>query len=123
MNDTVKLAASHPDHPMLTGDEIVALVSKLTHQIERCGVGPELTEAVTQASDLAFHLRRYVEYAELVRNDRDIKAANLQLLVEKVLDFAEAVQASSDWHDTDDSVHLSVCAREDLVNLARSLKQ
>lgn len=63
------------------------------------------------------------EEARVIEVDRDIEAANLQQLVEKVLDFADAVQASSDWHDTDDSVHLSVCAREDLVNLARSLKQ
>lgn len=123
MNDTVKLAASHPDHPMLTGDELVALVSKLTHQIERCGVGPELTEAVTQASDLSFHMRRYVGYAELLRNDRDIKAANLQLLVEKVLDHAEACERCERGGNDGGDVLDAEDAWEQLKDLARSLKQ
>lgn len=123
MNDTVKLAASHPDHPMLTGDELAALVSDLAYQIERCGIGPELTEAVTQASDLSFHLRRYVGYAELLRNDRDIKAANLQLLVEKVLAVDALVQRTVEGGGDGGDIADAQAAEEELLDLARSLKQ
>ena len=123
MNDKPTLAPSHPECPILSLDELLAKHSELVHQIERCGVGPELTEAVTQASDFGHHLRRYVDNVEA---DRSIKAANLQLLVEKVLTLEAALETSAE--NTDASVAGELedqvqAAGFDMVDLARSLKQ
>ena len=58
----------------------------------------------------------YVLYEDVepIVADRDIKAANLQLLVEKVLTIDEAVEVGDHT--------VGSCLRE-AVNLARSLKQ
>lgn len=56
----IPLAASHPDHPVLTADQLLEQVSLLTLDIERCGASPELTAAVTRAVELHHHLSRFV---------------------------------------------------------------
>lgn len=116
MSTTIPKAASHPDYPVLSGEEIVEQVRQLTHLIELCGASVELTAAVTAASDIGFHLRRYADAARQTEVDRDIKAANLQLLVDKVLE----------WEVRDSSFQLSPEVEpqfEQMIGLARSLKQ
>ena len=54
------------------------------------------------------------EEARLIEVDRDIKAANLQLLVEKVLAYDALDRGTVDEIDA---------ACKDMVDLARSLKQ
>ena len=53
-----KKAASHPDVPRPSNDELVALATEVCHAIEACGASPELTHAVSLASDLATYLRK-----------------------------------------------------------------
>ena len=68
----------------------------------------------------------YVEYEEarLIEVDRDIKAANLQLLVEKVLAWDSAL-ATMDAGDPPTNADMQALAQAEvsLVDLARSLKQ
>lgn len=59
--EATPLAASHPDHPVLTREQLLAHVDKIIQAIEQCGASPELTAAVSLASDLSFHLRRRLE--------------------------------------------------------------
>jgi hypothetical protein len=56
-----KMAASHPGHPVLSSVELLKLSSDIAQAIERCSASVELTNAVTLASDMYFHLRRYIE--------------------------------------------------------------
>lgn len=46
-------SAGVPDSTRLLGDEIYAAVMEIVDRIERCGASPELTHAVSLASDLA----------------------------------------------------------------------
>lgn len=88
----------------------------MTRRIEACGASVELTNAVSAASDLGFYLRRFVDEVKLTENDRDIKAANLQLLVEKVLIWQvqdSAFQVASELEQL----------FNETIELARSLKQ
>lgn len=64
-----------------------------------------------------YELGNYVLYEEArqIEVDRDIKAANLQLLVEKVLAY--------DGLDDHASVEDAVLAYAGMIELARSLKQ
>lgn len=66
------------------------------------------------------------EEARLIEVDRDIKAANLQLLVEKVLAVETALEALEQNADAalEDTLHDVVqAAGVEMVDLARSLKQ
>ena len=54
----IKKAASHPDVPRPSNEELVELAVQVCYAIERCGASPELTHAVTLASDLATYLRK-----------------------------------------------------------------
>lgn len=75
------------------------------------------------------------EDLDLVTTDRDIKAANLQLLVEKVLAWEIADQAffdvaGADYYPTSDDPdavetagNVVGDAQQEMVDLARSLKQ
>ena len=70
----------------------------------------------------------YVTYEEarLIEVDRDIKAANLQLLVEKVLTLETALDAADQNANAalEDTLNDAVqAAGITLVDLARSLKQ
>lgn len=116
MNDNVPMAASYPNHPVLTGEELIGQSNQVARRIESCGASVELTNAVSAASDLGFHIRRFVDGAKLIENDRDSKAANLQLLVEKVLM----------WQTQDSAFQVAPEVMEqfnETVELARSLKQ
>lgn len=66
MEPAVKMAASHPDYPVLLPEELVALNKELVQAIERCGASPELTHAVTLASDLGYHLNRFIQSRDAV---------------------------------------------------------
>lgn len=59
----------------------------------------------------------------LVTTDRDIKAANLQLLVEKVLAYEESCTRCEDQGNDGADVYEAGLLWSDLLNLARSLKQ
>lgn len=120
MSEQIKMAACHPNHPLLSGEELIGLSNILTTLIEQCGASPALTDAVSAASDLGFHIRRFVAEADLASADRDIKAANLQLLVEKVLDFDAREQGDIDAVAFMDSVEKDWV---EIVELARGLKQ
>lgn len=67
-------------------------------------------------------LLRAPEVLALVQVDRDIKAANLQLLVDKVLDYKEAVESAAGGPDHIDTYEAERLL-DDTVALARSLKQ
>jgi hypothetical protein len=56
-----KMAASHPGHPVLSSVELLKLSADIGQAIERCGASVDLTSAVTLATDMYFHLRRYIE--------------------------------------------------------------
>lgn len=122
MSATIPKAASHPDYPVLSGEELVEQVRQLTHLIELCGASVELTDAVTAASDIGFHLRRYADATRKAKVDRDVKAANLQLLVDKVLDYKEAAESAVGGPDHIDTYEAERLL-DDTVALARSLKQ
>lgn len=49
---------SHPDVPRPSDAELVELARGLCHAIEACGASPELTHAVTLASDLHWYLQK-----------------------------------------------------------------
>ena len=53
-----KKAASHPDVPRPSNDELVELAYQVCLAIEQCGASPELTNAVILASDLHTYLRK-----------------------------------------------------------------
>lgn len=66
------------------------------------------------------------EEARVIEVDRDIKAANLQLLVEKVLALETALEASDQSANAalEDTLQDAVqAAGIEMVDLARSLKQ
>lgn len=116
MNDNVQMAASHPGYPALPGEELTRKSAEVPRLIELCGASVELTNAASAASDLVFHVRRFVAEASIVSTDRGIKAANLQLLVEKVLM----------WEVQDSAFQIAPELQSEfseLMNLARSLKQ
>lgn len=68
----------------------------------------QLKESLKDIDPLCAEHDSIVDQLELVTTDRDIKAANLQLLVEKVSAFAD---------------NLDFDALRSAVDLARSLKQ
>lgn len=51
---------SHPDVPRPSDAELVELARGVCHAIEACGASPELTHAVTLASNLVCHLQKPV---------------------------------------------------------------
>ena len=57
MTEETKAADGAPsgvsDSTQLLGDEIYAALREIVDRVERCGASPELTHAVTLASDLA----------------------------------------------------------------------
>lgn len=61
MEPVIKMAASHPDYPVLLPEELLNLNAELIQAIERCGASPELTHAVTLASDFGHHLNRFIQ--------------------------------------------------------------
>lgn len=63
------------------------------------------------------------EEARLIEVDRDIKAANLQLLVEKVLAVDALVQRTVEGGGDGGDIADAQAAEEELLDLARSLKQ
>lgn len=54
----IKKHPGHPDVPRPSNDELVRLASELVQAIERCGASPDLTGAVTLASDLVCYLKK-----------------------------------------------------------------
>lgn len=56
-----RMAPSHPAYPVLTSAELIEHTRAISPAIELCGASPELTNAVTLASDLVHHVVRYVE--------------------------------------------------------------
>lgn len=60
MSEPIKMAPSHPNHPVLSDEELLDLSVELIGAIERCGASIELTNAVTVASALNCHLERYI---------------------------------------------------------------
>ena len=58
MSQVIPKAASHPDVPRPSNAELVALAGGLCAAIEACGASPELTRAVTLASDLRAYLEK-----------------------------------------------------------------
>lgn len=56
-------AASHPDVPRPSNDELVELARDVVDAIEKCGASRELTHAVMLASDLYCYLRKPVQGA------------------------------------------------------------
>ena len=93
-------------------------------------VGAELEYAPMDTHEFVVY-----EEARLIEVDRDIKAANLQLLVEKVLAWEIADQAffdvaGADYYPTSDDPdavetagNVVGDAQQEMVDLARSLKQ
>ena len=74
MNE-LKKAASHPDVPRPSNDELIKLAIALCNAIERCGASPELTEAVCRASDLLTYLvkpdQRVLMLVEMLESSKD----------------------------------------------------
>lgn len=54
----LKKHPGHPEVPRPSNDELVRLASELVQAIECCGASPELTSAVTLASDLVCYLKK-----------------------------------------------------------------
>lgn len=54
----IKKHPGHPDVPRPSNEELVALASEIVQAIEVCGASPELTHAVTLASDLVCYLKK-----------------------------------------------------------------
>lgn len=54
-------APSHPDVPRPPNNDLVALALRVCHAIEACGASPELTKAVTLASDLHAYLQKPIK--------------------------------------------------------------
>jgi len=55
MNE-IKKAASHPDVPRPSNDELVEMALQVCYAIERCGASVNLTKASILASDLHTYL-------------------------------------------------------------------
>lgn len=82
-----------------------------------------LNEFLKTADPLCAEHDSIVDQLDIVTSDRDIKAANLQLLVEDVLAYDEAcLRCERNGNDGGD-VHEAVETWKHLVDLARSLKQ
>lgn len=58
----IPLHPGNPDYPVLSGEELLFLIHDLAHAIEACGASVELTNAVTKATDLSFHVKRFIEH-------------------------------------------------------------
>lgn len=58
MSEDIKKAVSHPDVLRPSNDELIKLAWEVVHAIEVCGASPELTNAVTLASDLVTYLQK-----------------------------------------------------------------
>lgn len=71
---------------------------------------------------LVLAMAQEIEQLRLVQVDRGIKAANLQLLVEKVLDYKEARDSAVGGPDHIDAYEAERLFDE-IVSLARGLKQ
>jgi len=88
------LAASHPDHPAMSRDELLAHAGKISHAIEACGSSPELTTAVTLASDLSFHLHRYLDALQV-----DLKAIpDKDPICKAVVALCDSIPGSTTWN-------------------------
>ena len=54
----IKKAASHPDVPRPSNDELIELALQVCYAIEECGASLALTRAVGLASDLHTYLKK-----------------------------------------------------------------
>jgi|APMI01.1.fsa_nt_gi hypothetical protein len=54
----LKKAATHPDIPRPSNEDLVRHARDLCHAIEACGASPELTRASGLASDLLAYLQK-----------------------------------------------------------------
>lgn len=81
----VPLAASHPDHPVLTCEELLLRANEISQAIEQCGASSKLTTAVALASDLGLHLRRY--FAAPVVERQPMAIGNLYRTAEDQLEI------------------------------------
>jgi len=57
-DQAIRMAPSHPDVPRPSDAELAEMARQLCQAIEVCGASPELTRAVTMASDLATYLSK-----------------------------------------------------------------
>lgn len=80
--------------------------------------GPNLEYAPDGSSEYVIY-----EDVEPIVADRDIKAANLQLLVENVLSYDDACQRCESSGNDGGDVYEAVETWKQLVDLARSLKR
>ena len=55
---TITKAASHPDVPRPSNDELIKLALDVCYAIEECGASVKLTHAVSLASDLLTYLKK-----------------------------------------------------------------
>jgi hypothetical protein len=53
-----KLAPSHPDVPRPNNDEMMKLAQDVVAAIERCGASPDLSNAISLATDLRTYLSK-----------------------------------------------------------------
>lgn len=51
-------AASHPDVPRPSNDDLIKLARDVCYAIEECGASPALTKAVSLACDLHTYLQK-----------------------------------------------------------------
>lgn len=58
MNEPITLHPGHPDVPRPSDAELVELAIGVCRAIEACGASPELTHAVTLASNLVAYLQK-----------------------------------------------------------------
>lgn len=82
----------------------------------------ELNKFLSTADPLCAEHDSIVDELDLITTDRDIKAANLQLLVDKVLDYKELVDSAVGGPGHIDAYETERLL-DDTVALARSLKQ
>ena len=82
-----------------------------------------LNEFLKTADPLCAEHDSIVDQLEIVTSDRDIKAANLQLLVEKVLEFGSFAAQFADGPPYDNAGKDADSMWDTLTDLARSLKQ
>lgn len=54
----IRKAASHQDVERPSNEDLVSMASDIVQAIEMCGASPELTHAVTLASDLVSYLKK-----------------------------------------------------------------
>jgi hypothetical protein len=64
MSEMIK-AASHPGVPRPSNEELIELAMRVCYAIEECGASPELTSAVSLASDLLTYLQKPVSDDQL----------------------------------------------------------